>query len=399
MAIAMLNTPEFLQTCRSRLFFTQNINYLPDLDVLYLNNAKAGCTTVKEGLIRAAHNSAQEDLPPMRGTESIHKMGHFFGRQYDCITEKTFTFSMVRNPFVRILSAYIDKVLDTTTTKVDNTKVGIIKEQLFEQNGWQLDDHISFEAFLFNLDPTNTIFDQHWRPQVSNILINHIKIDYIAFLESFDSQDPTLLSALKTNEPFRPMKLHSTAAHNFLQDHLTPRATKRILELYHDDFETFGYSRDPNDFSLPPKGHLADQPRFATFYDYFANDKNSSYETERTQSQLNFEEKFIIASEDHKKELAEEIRIFIKEDNAPAHLKFPALHVISDMARPMFSAPEIEHALRCQIKIAPYFPGKRVELIKMLIARDEKEEAHYHINRLRKTSWQGAIADRLEGLL
>jgi hypothetical protein len=99
------------QTCLARNLIVQNLQFYEPRGILYVNNAKAGCSTIKSALIRSISRHENFDLSDPLPLEVIHGKGAYWSRRFqNLVPGKTFTFSVVRNPFTRVLSAYLDKV-------------------------------------------------------------------------------------------------------------------------------------------------------------------------------------------------------------------------------------------------------------------------------------------------
>src|SRR5205807_1089448 len=92
----------------------QCIRYSTDLNLLYFNNNKVGCTTIKYSLWAAIDRLNQRQtfrrrIHPRDGDPFVKDI--FAVKDFDAkdLAEAS-KFSVVRNPFVRILSGYLQKV-------------------------------------------------------------------------------------------------------------------------------------------------------------------------------------------------------------------------------------------------------------------------------------------------
>lgn len=233
----------------TRTFMLQALHYCEDADVLYLNNAKAGCSTIKAGLIQAMSRQAAPDAPEtILSAKDVHGRGAKWSDRLAKVTpEKTFSFTLVRNPFARVLSAYLDKIARPG---------GLLRHQFYLQNGLQFDQEISFEEFLDLLDPSKTLLDQHWRPQVDNVLAGYVGLSRVYYLENFGDTQDDLVSHIPMDIRFEKRQSHGTSANDRLVSYMTPRAVDRIRDLYRPDFETFRYSTDPSNASEAPTNHM-----------------------------------------------------------------------------------------------------------------------------------------------
>ena len=76
------------------------------LPYIYVQNWKCGCSTVKSSLWHAEHARGLTSRPATR----IRRMVPFVrdGKRWEHC-EREFVFTFVRNPFVRVLSAYLNQ--------------------------------------------------------------------------------------------------------------------------------------------------------------------------------------------------------------------------------------------------------------------------------------------------
>ena len=204
--------------------------------VIYLNNPKVGCSTVKATLWRAITGSG----PATKG--GVHKVegSPFSIDMADPDTVQTaFVFTFVRNPYERIVSAYLNKV-------------AAHKEKLWQtfatKRGLNPDDAVTFDGFvemIANTDPEEN--DPHWRPQYLNTMYPFVRPNLIGDLSSLDDLLPQVLTRVfgDAAPDVASRQRHSTSAktswRSFFENSVT---LERVRSLYGPDFELFGYSRD-----------------------------------------------------------------------------------------------------------------------------------------------------------
>ena len=202
---------------------------------IYINNFKAGCSTVRRSLWNAEYRlgCTADPAGDPHDVSSVPFEHNVHARWEDC--EDKFIFTFVRNPYSRVLSAYLDKIAN-----------------VHEPNIWpkfsaehRLGDHRpSFMEFLEILQSEpEEVMDPHWRPQSLLIGYGLIPFDFVGTLENFgpDLQEVMrrIFGADMTVEDFAP---HRTGAADQLQSYITPEAQKLIVQLYQADFANFGYS-------------------------------------------------------------------------------------------------------------------------------------------------------------
>lgn len=205
--------------------------------LIYLNNAKVGCTTVKASLWAAI-----SDCPPAQ-VVNVHAIeGSPFENDIRTLdwAEEAFVFTFVRNPFARLVSAYLNKV------RPPNDQVW---PDFATRHGRDPKQPISFDAFVefvAGIAPEQN--DPHWRPQHINTLHPFVTPNFVGDLALMDQLLPELLVQLfpGRNTGSVARRQHSTGAGDNYRSHLTDSGTiARIKSLYAADFELFGYDPDP----------------------------------------------------------------------------------------------------------------------------------------------------------
>jgi len=168
-----------------------------------------------------------------------------------------FTFTFVRNPYKRVLSLYLNKII--------NPHENIIKKQLKPfglKPNMSFDELVDFLCFNKKGQDGN---DPHWTSQYAFI---KPEIDFVGKLENFDKDFKTILNHIGL--PYEsPKHLNYTTkegAHYtkdlkyinkpkkdkspVLDDYYTDKTYQLIYERYKKDFEMFGCEKMP----LPKQG-------------------------------------------------------------------------------------------------------------------------------------------------
>ena len=217
----VLNSQRFLKT----------LHISTTLGAVYVNNPKVACSTIKLALQRG--DLGQTDyLPPT----SVHDhraspLLTWPKLETDAVAEhleEAFVFSFVRNPFTRLQSAYINKILQPQ-------KKGAFRRAA----GFAADEVPTFGAFveaIAQVPPEE--HNPHWRPQWINLSAEAIRFDFIGRLEQFQSDWARV--AKKLGLPQHPER--AGKASKLANASYTPPLANLVAQVYARDFETFGYA-------------------------------------------------------------------------------------------------------------------------------------------------------------
>ena len=145
-----------------------------------------------------------------------------------------FKFIFVRNPYSRVLSAYLHKIV----RKLERgARLEPAESKRFRETP-------SFPEFCRYLADGGLFNNIHWAPQTALMLLPLSKFDFIGKVESFDSDVHTVLSRLGADNPKDFLVTHAsyfTHAQRRVDDYYNAETLRLIGRLYEDDFATFGY--------------------------------------------------------------------------------------------------------------------------------------------------------------
>lgn len=134
-----------------------------------------------------------------------------------------FKFTVVRDPFSRTLSAYLDKI-----------------DRKYNQQG----EKISFKAFLQELKAGKLHSNLHWTPQTSLFLIPVDEFDFIGRFENLNNDLSTIIGRIKDTalqEEFTRKGPPSTSASDKLRKYYDAQCVELMQSLFAKDFELLGY--------------------------------------------------------------------------------------------------------------------------------------------------------------
>lgn len=203
--------------------------------LVYLNNPKVACSTIKAALWRQVAGDPPEDH------DSLHRLP---GSPFDpdarhlAWAEKAFVFTLVRNPYSRLLSAYLDKI---------RGRKGWGWSQLVVQHALNPDEAPSFDAFVEMIaDDSPETLDAHWKPQVLNVLHPLLHPNFTGRFESIAEDLPAILAqAFGRPIPVARRDEHATGATEHLGVAFAdPGTVARVRRLYAEDFDIWAYPTD-----------------------------------------------------------------------------------------------------------------------------------------------------------
>jgi hypothetical protein len=209
------------------------IRHIPGQPISYLNNPKVGCTSIALTMWRV-HNPTNVPRIPHRHDERpfIRNFLDFPESASASLLQSRF-FTVVRNPFARTLSAYLNKV-------------GLGKKpwiRISATMGLSPDVHPSLEDLLQAMIDSNPFtIDKHFQPQWMNVLHGFAPLDYLGHMEQMDSVADYLQQfgfALERSH------VNTTNATEKVQRLIGDKAADLIRRYYADDFRLYGYSDDP----------------------------------------------------------------------------------------------------------------------------------------------------------
>ncbi|XP_077992231.1 carbohydrate sulfotransferase 8-like [Glandiceps talaboti] len=172
------------------------------------------------------------------------------------------TFLFTREPFSRLLSAFIDKFETPDDTVYDWAKWGKkVAKKYRKQNGNTDNGNVTFVEFIqYLIDPaTNpSKMDPHWRPVYLMCNICNMRYDFIGRIEHFKEDAYSFLKLINASDVVKSLNFpsdnfHSTNASEKLYPNYYAKVPHeylvRLYKRYELDFELFGYE-EPNIISL-----------------------------------------------------------------------------------------------------------------------------------------------------
>ena len=228
--------PRISSLSHSRLSYLINIS--ERCSAAYFEVPKAGCSTIKLALQRAelenpnylpadVHDKARSPLGSPADDSDLCRV---------LFTRRLFLFSFVRNPFLRVLSAYLDKVVnhpDERAALYANIGISTSAEEI-----------AGFADVLRAVrnTPVGTL-DMHWCPQVELTLRRAIPLDFIGRTENLDADLRKLFRYLGVPQYYICHHCpHRTNSAEKISQYLGAEEIRLITDIYSQDFRAFNYS-------------------------------------------------------------------------------------------------------------------------------------------------------------
>lgn len=234
----------FLQKiARNRLTipFTPFYRHYPYNGGISINSADArGCVDSRLGFFcnripKAANSTIVENLARLSFGEEVPSklakkrftLPSQLSRQDVKNIQSMFCFAVVRNPYTRTLSAYLDKV---------------------ERRALRKGRESSFKGFLRELDDGALYSNAHWAPQSSLLLLPAGDFEFFGKVENLNEDlafiKSRILGEQYQAEPMKSVTGNATGAAKKLAHYYDEQCVQLVQSMFERDFQLFGYSTD-----------------------------------------------------------------------------------------------------------------------------------------------------------
>jgi len=224
-------------------------NYLTHIDdtrrLAYIETPKVACTSIKKFMmdqyVGGSFPLENKSLVHNRTVSPLKQLSELPTDEALAIYDEGFRrFSFVRNPFSRLLSGYLDKLVNNEYER--NRHLPLM--------GFEPGSHPTLLDFLERLaQKPDARRDIHFTTQSSLLMVGCVDYAFIGRFEGFQQdflQMQNLLYGIKhTSQSYEDFgKHHASNANEKLAQYYGPREVEMVCEIYHADFEFFGYSKD-----------------------------------------------------------------------------------------------------------------------------------------------------------
>jgi len=201
----------------------------PEYRFIYFRVPKSANSTISLSLVRCMGGAITDDHD---GTGARSKqLGRKFlssGIIFQWQLPRFFSFTFIRNPFARVLSAYLDKIYSGDRKFLKGLDI-------------EADKRVTFRKFLEILEGGALMANIHWAPQSSVIPVHPSRLNFVGRVESIDQDLPAVLNRIfgPGEHPVvrRTLGVRS-AANRFLEYYGDPEV-RLVRKLYARDFELF----------------------------------------------------------------------------------------------------------------------------------------------------------------
>jgi hypothetical protein len=220
----------------SRMIFS------PGRGLLYVSVPKTGCTTIKT-VVAASVGFVEPRVLSRNADGSIHRALLGRGELWSGLTdaergellfdETVFRFTSVRNPYERLVSCYLDKL-------VEGRPKYYLRDLLLQRGEVTM---LSFLRFVADQPPLDR--DVHCRAMVDLCYAGHINYNEIIRYETFEDDLRRVMDSLQAvGWPIpKPWPVQRTFAGSHISEILGREERALIRRIYGRDFDAFGYSR------------------------------------------------------------------------------------------------------------------------------------------------------------
>lgn len=214
---------------------------------VYVENPKVASTTTlrllaeKEDAIAAAkmsnpHDKANSPLLNLRDFALEKQSDLLFSEDY-------FRFTMLRNPYSRLLSAYISKIERNLKPKLEI--LSVINAQN-DPHALDITQQVSFEEFVDVVASMDDLeMNPRWKPQAIQTLFEDVSYDAVVYFEDLKAGLSDVWSRIygESLGDLLPSS-NTTSATSQLGTYYTQRTAQLVQDRFARDFELFGYSDD-----------------------------------------------------------------------------------------------------------------------------------------------------------
>ncbi len=166
-------------------------------------------------------------------------------------------FACVRDPYGRILSAYLNKIeerlpfqaqletgdpFDLVVENIERFRTTTLEPSEFPK--------ITFEVFLRWLEGADSPYthDEHWASQSDLLCVTEVRFDFLGRFETLAADALTILEGMGCDLEFpsqKQIRFAPTSAQQKIAEYYTDNCRALVEKIFSSDFKSFEYSRQP----------------------------------------------------------------------------------------------------------------------------------------------------------
>jgi hypothetical protein len=221
--------------------------------LIYCYVPKAACTSWKKVMLVLAGHVQSVHVGKARAphTRSHHKMMSDLSESERKKRLRTYTkFMVYREPFSRLLSAYIDKFTDDNELrkKYGPRIIAMYRENPSKQS--LRSGNVNFVEFIrfvvYRAESISSFnINEHWQSQVSLCQPCVVDYDYYSEMQTVGQDAEAILQSIGAESVEFPQSHVTKSSINMTQFYsdIDPRLIRKYVKLFKKDFDIFGYSK------------------------------------------------------------------------------------------------------------------------------------------------------------
>ncbi|XP_068164584.1 carbohydrate sulfotransferase 12-like [Antennarius striatus] len=227
--------------------------------ILYCYIPKVACTTWKRFMLILRHGEPYRDPMSFKRVHVDPKLKFLGGNsrnEFKAKLKHYRKFVFVRDPFVRLISAYRNKLQGYEESFYEQYGRLLLKKYANQSNPAETEDEVlasgvfpSFHNFIqYLIDPeTRKPFDEHWRPMYQLCYPCLIKYDFIGHQETLSEDAEHFLRILKLDNDIKlPPAYINVTTKDVVSAWFKPvpiEDRRKLYQIYEMDFKLFGYPK------------------------------------------------------------------------------------------------------------------------------------------------------------
>jgi len=202
----------------------------------YFRIPKCANTTIIKTLVQhdpGLKASIDRSAKPKRASRGLYRA---LAWSPESLARRYFCFTFVRNPYARVLSAYLDKIAAAGPGNYAYVTAALGKTDISQ---------VTFPDFIAFLEEGGLFSNVHWAPQTSILPIDTKYIAFVGKVENLQSDLPRLINRIPGLLPFNAVFTHEQGRRNSdaqISEYYDAELAARVYRLYREDFNSLGYS-------------------------------------------------------------------------------------------------------------------------------------------------------------